>query len=124
MEAKNYFSLEEQRCHCGCSNRGLDPAFLKKLNHIRATLGKPLVLTSAYRCPDRNAAESVTGEDGPHTTGRAVDIHADSRLRSLVQREAMKLGMTRFGIAQSFIHIDDLNESDGFDSNVTWVYGK
>ena len=116
-----YFSKAEITCKCGCGKAAMHPQFMWKLVELRRRLG-PLVLTSAYRCPSHNAKVSSTGLSGPHTTGRAVDIKADSRLRYKIIKEASSLGFTRFGIAKSFIHIDDLTKDDGFDVDVIWVY--
>ena len=52
----------------------MQPEFLEKLQTIRDLYGKPIRLNSGYRCPEFNATISKTGPDGPHTTGRAVDI--------------------------------------------------
>ena len=96
--------------------------FLKKLDQIREELGKPLVLTSAYRCPKHNLAVSSTGEYGPHTTGRAVDIAAAGRLKYQIVEAAKARGMTRIGIGKNFIHIDALGRDEGFPDFVFWSY--
>lgn len=118
----SYFTDAELRCQCGCDGV-MDEAFMKKVNHIRAEIGQPFVVNSAYRCGEHNNKVSSTGFNGPHTTGRAIDIRADSRLKSLILKSAANQGMTRFGIAKTFIHIDDLNEAaGGFSSHVIWTY--
>jgi uncharacterized protein YcbK (DUF882 family) len=119
-----YFSYETDpmlACsHCGV--KGMNEKFMELLVSIRTAVGLPFRINSGYRCAIHNAAVSSTGANGPHTTGRAVDIAADSRLKFLIQREAMKRGVTRFGIARTFIHIDDLSDDDGFPSKVIWSY--
>lgn len=119
--AWQYFSTEELQCQCGCGQMKMDPGFMDKLVSLRRALG-PLSLTSAYRCPSHNAKVSSTGLSGPHTTGRAVDIRANSRMKYKILAEARKMGFTRFGVAKGFIHIDDLTEADGFDEDVIWTY--
>jgi len=94
-----------------------------KVNQMRAAVGEPFIVNSAYRCPEHNNNVSSTGLNGPHTTGRAIDIRAGSRLKSKILMAAIQQGITRFGIAKTFIHIDDLNEAaGGFDSHVIWTY--
>lgn len=45
------------------------------LERIRSTVGRPVVVTSGYRCPQLNrAVGGVTSSD--HTTGQAADILA------------------------------------------------
>jgi zinc D-Ala-D-Ala carboxypeptidase len=68
-----YFTIEEFACkHCG--RVVMDGAFLEDVDQMRGLFGKPLVVTSGYRCPDHNAAVSSTGRTGPHTTGHAADF--------------------------------------------------
>ena len=75
MNVSSYFSKHELECKCGCGVAEMDAAFLKKLDQLRDDWGKPIILNSAYRCPDHNAAVSSTkSRTGPHTTGKAADL--------------------------------------------------
>ena len=93
------------------------------LQEARNNLGS-LSITSGYRCPEHNQAVSKkTGLSGPHITGKAIDISVrDSQHRKeLITYFAPKV--TGLGIAKSFIHIDLLNEEDGFSMRPnSWVY--
>jgi uncharacterized protein YcbK (DUF882 family) len=123
MKDYQYFSAEELKCKCGeCDGGEMNDAFMKKVERMRCKLGFSFVVTSGYRCPAYNASVSSTGLDGPHTTGRAIDIKAGSREKFLIKREAMLQGIIRFGVGKNFIHFDDLMPSDGFDPNVIWTY--
>jgi zinc D-Ala-D-Ala carboxypeptidase len=117
-----FFTDDELACKCGCGKSDMDATFMAKLDSIRSVVARPFTVTSAYRCPEHNAKVSSTGENGPHTHGRAIDIRADSRLKYEIVHEAKKHGITRLGIAKSFIHIDDLTESAGFNGLVIWTY--
>ena len=120
-----YFSYETDKmlaCSCGCGTKGMQPAFLMLLDQIRKEVGEPLTVTSGYRCPSHNQKVSSTGKSGPHTTGRAIDIKADSRLRFLLIQAALKHGITRFGVAKNFLHIDSLDELSGYPSPRVWSY--
>lgn len=100
----------------------MNDAFMQKVVAIRRKLGFSFVPTSAFRCPAHNSRVSSTGPNGPHTTGRSIDIRVNSRQRALILKEAAAAGMTRFGIGRDFIHIDDLTAADGFDEDVIWHY--
>ena len=117
-----YFTEDELRCKCGCGVVGMDTDFMKILVAIREAVDQPFVVRSAYRCPSHNALVSKTGRTGPHTTGRAIDIRTNSGLRFEIMEAAIDRGITRIGIANSFIHIDDLSFDDGFTEDVIWTY--
>lgn len=105
-----HFSDGELMCSCGC--KGLPPKeFQDALERLRVSFGKPMRLSSAFRCPEYNAQVSSTGENGPHTRG-AVDVLAwGAEARSLVGA-AIAMGWSGIGIAQSgprrsrFVHLD------------------
>ena len=115
------FKPEEFECsHCNVLKISSD--LMDFLQTARDDLG-PLSITSAYRCQDHNNSVSKTGPNGPHTTGKAVDISVkDSQHRKqLITYFASKV--TGLGIAKSFIHIDLLNADDGFEMRPnSWVY--
>ena len=124
MSDWKYFSYETDpklACSC-CGKQGMNDDFMKKVDAIREDIKMPLVVVSGYRCPEYNAKVSSTGESGPHTTGRAIDLAADSQRRLLITAEALDNKITRIGPAKTFIHIDDLTEEDGFSQNVMWLY--
>ncbi len=115
-------------------SRGDDPAilivpeFMDRLQSLRNYLGFPLIITSGYRTPAYNMAVASTGKDGPHTTGRAVDISIyGDRALALVMRAA-KIGFTGVGfkqhgqLNQRFIHLDDLPEAPGRPRPWIWTY--
>lgn len=115
----NYFSEKELQCKCGCGKLVFDKDFLVKLNHIRHNVGQPLYLNSAYRCPTHNKNVGGT-EDSSHTKGLAVDIScSDSVLRSKIIKQALNFGITRIGIAKTFIHLDADPDKP---QNVIWLY--
>ena len=115
------FKPEELSCsHCG--ELKIHEDIMDLIQEARGVLG-PLSITSGYRCSEHNAAVSKTGPNGPHTTGKAVDISVkDSQHRKqLITYFAPKV--TGLGIAKSFIHVDLLNTEDGFEMRPnSWVY--
>lgn len=124
-EQLRYFELQEFACkHCGSSF--MEESFLLELDELRNRYGRPLVITSGYRCPAYNNQVSSTGFDGPHTTGRAVDLrvaHADA---FNVLRLATGMRFSGIGIAQKgtrrFIHLDDLPATPGRPRPTVWSY--
>jgi zinc D-Ala-D-Ala carboxypeptidase len=123
-----YFSLDELKCKCcKCGSTGLemDKSFMEKLIFLREAMKIPFVISSAYRCPAHNAKESKTGEAGPHTTGKAVDIlmHGADALKLV--HYALNAGFTGIGVKQSgigrFIHIDTLSAPD-YPRPIIWSY--
>lgn len=100
----------------------MDQEFMENLDAIREMCGFPFRITSGFRCPTHNSKVSSTGERGPHTTGKAVDIAApSSEMRLKIMEAAQKRGFRRFGIARGFIHIDKLKKEDGFPEGI-WSY--
>jgi len=100
----------------------MSPSFLDLMDQIRDAVGEPLTVTSGYRCPKHNAKVSSTGSSGPHVHGRAIDIKADSNLRYRLVAAALKNGINRIGIADSFVHLDNLSSLDGFPEDRIWTY--
>lgn len=112
-EGTKHFSLNELKCKCGCGRMELSPAFLAKLEELRVAYGKPMIITSGFRCPRYNALISATGDTGPHTVG-AVDIAIAGPDAYTLLQLAMLIGFSGIGLRQKgpfpsrFIHLDDL----------------
>ena len=115
------FKPEELQCS-HCQDLKIHLGIMNLLQKARGDLG-PLSITSGYRCSTHNSAVSKTGENGPHTTGKAVDISVqDSKHRKQLITYFAPI-ITGLGIAKSFIHIDLLDEEDGFTMRPnSWVY--
>ena len=110
--------MEEFACnHCGMVQMNED--FLQKLDNARAIAGVPFRITSGYRCPAHNAA--VGGKPtSSHMSGYAVDIACDdSDSRWHIIGSLYEAGLTRVGIAKTFIHVD---ADPGKPSELVWLY--
>lgn len=118
-----YFSKAELSCRCGCGQAKMDPDFMMWLEKLRETCGFPFPVSSAYRCPAHNSKVSSTGENGPHTTGKAIDIVVQGARAHILIRQAMNMGVSGLGVHQRgtgrFIHLDLITE--GPRPNV-WSY--
>lgn len=115
-----YFTDREFKCRCGqCDGSNhMDDDLVMRLDDLREAHGKPIILSSAYRCPEYNNRVSSTGLDGPHTTGKAVDIAVYGQDAHRIVKIAMRLGFTGVGIKQRgsfkgrFIHLDIMPMGD------------
>lgn len=91
----------------------MDGEFMSHLVALRRGLGFSLPVTSGYRCPARNAEISSTGNSGPHTTGKAVDIAVSYESAYRLVEAALKSGwFSGVGVRQHgavrYIHLDDI----------------
>ena len=106
----------------------IETEFLDKVERLRAIVGWPLMITSGYRSPAHNAAVSTTGEHGPHTTARAVDIRIYGERALILIENALTLGFTGIGVKQHglrlgrFVHLDDLGELPDRPRPWLWSY--
>lgn len=121
-DMKNYFSEEELACkHCG--EYFFDEAFLNRLNEIRVTFNRPMVVTSAYRCKD-HPIEAAKEKPGAHNKGKAVDIKVSGEDAIDLVVAAGLNGIRRIGVKQKgewndrFIHLD----CDDDLPNAMWSY--
>lgn len=118
-----FFSEEELQCKC-CNKNGMQDNFMKKVEALRLACGFPFTVTSAYRCSKHNASVSATGVNGPHTTGRSIDIGVRGEQAMKLVQKAVELGFTGIGVSQKgtgrFIHLDDL--TDGYPRPNIWSY--
>lgn len=127
-----YFRPSEFACRCGqCDSDGREMSidFVWKLDQLRERLGFPIVVTSGYRCPAYNAQISTTGDDGPHTTGRAADVSLAGRQAFRMLQQATLGGwFTGIGLRQHgphsrrFMHLDDLTEPGHAPRPWVWTY--
>lgn len=105
------FSEEEFECQCGCGRADMDEGVLARLQQIRTKLGFPFPINSGFRCPSHNESVSSTGRDGPHTTGKAIDVGL-SRVNARLFLEEAVLVFSGVGVQQKgegrFIHVDTL----------------
>lgn len=113
MQLTKNFSSSELECR-HCNECKMDESFMEWLQALRTVYCKPITISSGYRCPEYNDRVSSTGLEGPHTTGKAVDIAVDREEASVLLELAYKLGVKGVGINQKgsnrFLHFDLLDE--------------
>jgi len=113
-----YFQAKELACPC-CGKVEMKQELIDRLDEIRELYGKPIRITSGFRCEKHNS--EVGGKpNSAHVTGEAVDIAcSSSEDRFVLIRLALASGFFRIGIANGFIHIDI---SGGLPGPRLWLY--
>jgi hypothetical protein len=108
-----WFEPSEWRCHCGrpeCdAPKELDVVLATRLDALRESIGRPLILTSGIRCAYWNAHEGGA-PDSKHLTGEAVDIACrDDRLRYELLRHCLirpEVWFPFIELAPHHVHLD------------------
>ena len=117
--AKYFSAAEFKKCKPACSIEDMDAGFLDLLDRVREAAGIPLVLNSAYRSPAWELKQGRSGT-GAHTLGVAVDICCNTyQNRFKIVRAALACGITRIGIAKTYVHLD---ASKRHAQEVIWDY--
>jgi zinc D-Ala-D-Ala carboxypeptidase len=118
-EYPNFSSFEFDCKHSG--NNDMKHEFMEVLQRIRTEYGKPMRITSGYRHWTHPVEARKGHTTGEHTRGTCADVAcADSRARYELVTLALKHGITRIGIAKTFVHlgIGDV----GLPVRVIWEY--
>ena len=93
-----------------CLETIIDKNLVTYLQKIRSHFGKPVNITSAYRCEKHN--KKVGGSTGSyHTKGQAADIYINGVKPIEIARYAESLGIKGIGLYETeedgnFVHID------------------
>lgn len=120
-----FFSKSEMACKCGCNESPMDQEFMNKLDALRAVYGKPMTISSGYRCAN-HPIESKKSKPGAHASAKAADIAVSHEEAFLVLKLALEVGFTRVGVQQKgsgrFIHVDTATSEEGFPSPMVWSY--
>lgn len=108
------FSADEFNCsHCGKNE--MQAEFMSRLQALRMRYGKPMKITSGYRCPE-HPIEAKKDKPGAHASGLACDVGVDGKQAYELMKHAFALGFTGIGVSQKgsgsrFIHLDMLEEA-------------
>lgn len=106
------FKVSEFACHgkgC-CSTVTIDEQLVKYVQKIRDHFGKPVTITSGYRCATHN--KNVGGATGSrHAKGQAADIVVKDVAPAEVAKYAESIGILGIGLYETakdgyFVHID------------------
>lgn len=107
-----HFSSSEFDCHGSgcCSQTLINEKLIEYLEKIRAHFGKPITITSGYRCTTHN--KNIGGATGSrHTKGDAADIVVSGITPAEVAKYAESIGIKGIGLYETsadghFVHID------------------
>lgn len=124
------FKQHELDCPCNCDGRMDDTFMLDVIVPMRQQLGFAITIPrgGAYRCEEYDKKPN-----GAHQ-GHAMDILCNSRRRFMIvdwlirRNYRIDIGqesgkkVTRIGINNGSIHIDDMQREDGKDDLVMWDY--
>lgn len=94
-------------CSCGCGGTITDERLIWILTAVREHFGKPVIITSGFRCEAYN--RKVGGaKSSQHLKGLAVDFQVKGIKPSVVREYLEGLVGDRFGIgrADTFTHLD------------------
>lgn len=97
-----------------CSKTLIDPKLVEFLQNIRDHFGKPLYISSSYRCIKHNRAIG-SKDTSKHTQGMAADIKVDGVEPAEVAKYAESIGVLGIGLYDTdkdghFVHIDSRTE--------------
>jgi len=110
MESR-FFTEDECKCKgtdCCAHTCAMDDGFMLKMDAIRGSYGKPLYVTSAFRCNKHN--KNIGGVNGSnHTKGRAVDVYAADKkdLPEIAEIAKHWCNEVIVYVDKNFVHIGD-----------------
>ena len=111
-ELSKNFKASEFSCHgkgC-CSTVLIDEQLVKYVQAIRDHFGKPITISSGYRCPVHNK-NIGSGTGSRHVKGQAADIVVKDVKPAEVAKYAESIGILGIGLYETssdghFVHID------------------
>lgn len=117
-----YFKQSEFACKCGCPPPGhsqgrysyelteewIDTDFMERLELLRRAWGKPITVTSGYRCKQHNKNVGG-GRNSKHLEGIAADLVVPKKdlkkFAELCDRFFLDGGFSLY-LKQGFVHVD------------------
>lgn len=130
---KNFFDLSEFACQCkdkNCEGKEprlkINPLLIQALNRVREAFGKPIVVTSGFRCLMHNAIVGGA-KNSQHLLGTGVDIKPVSGGKEELQRLydlcILEDAFTGIGDGRhrNFVHLDVRAVKPGV-KRVSWKY--
>lgn len=103
-KSSEHFSTNELKCKCGCNTIKINSQLLYALEVLRRLIKKPIIITSAYRCPAHNKAIGGV-ESSQHIQGNAADII----VKNMSPNDVAKIAEGIFdgiGYYDTFTHVD------------------
>ena len=133
-----YFKRSEFVCSSGNDRADMDQEFLYTLERIREKLGRPMIISSAYRSDDHPITKSKMAKGAPnggsHHLGMAVDVHcAGFVAMNIIALSLNEITINGIGVNQKgpwnsrFVHIDcvptnNAPGAEGIGRPALWSY--
>jgi zinc D-Ala-D-Ala carboxypeptidase len=110
-----HFSTKEFTCRCGmCRDQRISKELITKIEEVRALYGRPITVTSGFRCPRHQAHLRGTLPEGhtakgtsTHEMGQAADITGEDLPALFAACEKV---FKAIGLAKTFYHVDLRND--------------
>jgi len=107
-----HFTYKEMACRC-CGSYSINPKLLLSLEWFRTLVSShrstdtPLIINSAYRCPQHNAAVGGS-KNSQHMLGNAADVRIPTGLSPRLVVEFLERipYVGGIGLYSNFVHID------------------
>lgn len=105
---KDFAESEWRSAECPLHHH-MNPHVMNKVQKLRDYMNQPLIINSAYRCPE-HPVEARKIKPGQHSKGLAVDIHvSDSYMAAKIIAYAIReLDVKGFAYSakDNFVHLD------------------
>ena len=106
---KTNFTLKETACRCGCGTNEMQQDLIDTIQACREMLGKPMTVTSGYRCAAHNSAIGGAPKS-KHAEGTAIDIiqpgMSGAELYQALNACGVKIGALIRYEGQRNVHLD------------------
>lgn len=106
IRLNDFFNLKEFECPC-CHAVKLSSEALQRLTRFRYIVGRPVTITSGYRCQSENT--KIGGHPNSyHMQGMAIDIYVKGFYLEELLEVAKEVGFHGIGIysKKNFLHLD------------------
>jgi len=122
---ENWSEKEFACTHCGKCE--VLPELVDMLQEIRSKIGKPMFISSGYRCAS-HPVEVTKDKPGEHTTGFACDVICHGSRAVSLAKLFLDYGVTRIGFHQKgtpshrFIHVGLADKHNNRFASAMWTY--
>lgn len=113
-QLSTHFKAREFDCRCkSCDGTMISDVLVERLEKMRSLLGKPLRITSAYRCGKHQEEIRTSGiktvaagRKSTHEEGMAADLFSEGTSGLALEIAARDAGFESVGVASTWIHVD------------------